>query len=99
MLTQTMTQKQRVALEAAQCEGKTLSDYAKARGSVRRELYDALACRRRNGALARSGRRARNKSVAVRVAAEDAPPRVTAMAVCRIVSHEGYVISVRQRAG
>jgi len=59
MLTQTMTQKQRVALEAAQCEGKTLSDYAKARGSVRRELYDALACRRRNGALARSGRRAR----------------------------------------
>jgi hypothetical protein len=94
-----MTQKQRVALEAreaAQREGKTLSDYAKERGLVIRELYDALACLRRNGALPRSGRKLRSKFVAVRVAAADAPPQLNAMAVCRIVSREGYVIECVQ---
>jgi hypothetical protein len=53
MSTQTMTQKQRVALEAreaAQRDGKTLSDYAKERGLVIRELYNAPACQQRRAA-------------------------------------------------
>ncbi len=99
MSAQTMTAKQRVALEAreaAQREGKTLSDYAKERGLVIRELYDALSCLRRNGALPRSGRRPRSKFVAVRVASEEALPRANTMAVCRIVSRGGYVIECVQ---
>jgi hypothetical protein len=99
MSTQTMTAKQRVAFEAreaAQREGKILADYAKARGLVIRELYDGLASLRRKGVVPRSGRRARNKFVAVRVASEEALPRVSTMAVCRIVSREGYVIECVQ---
>lgn len=99
MSTQTMTAKQRVALEAreaAQREGKSLSDYAKERGLVIRELYDALACLRRSGTLPRSARRPRNKFVAVRVAAEEALPRMNTVAVCRIVSREGHVIECVQ---
>ena len=99
MSTQTMTQKQRVALEAreaAQREGKSLTEYAKTHGLVIRELYDALACLRRNGALPSSGRKPRSKFVAVRVAGEHAPPRMDTIAVCRIVSREGYVIECVQ---
>ena len=98
MSTSMMTEKQRIAfeaLQAAQREGKTLSDYAKTRGLPIRELYDALSCLRRNGALPRSGRKPRNKFVAVRVAPET-PPRVSGAAVCRIVSREGYVIECAQ---
>jgi len=87
-----MTEKQRVALEAreaAQSEGKTLSDYAKSRGLDVRELYDALAALRRKGVLPRSGGKQRNKFVAVRVATEAPPVRVNGTAVCRIVSREG----------
>ena len=99
MSTQTMTAKQRVAFEAretAQREGKSLSDYAKERGLVIRELYDALACLRRKGVLPRSGRPPRSKFVAVRVAAEPARPRADTITVCRITSREGYVIECVQ---
>ena len=94
-----MTEKQRGALEAlqaAQGEGKTLTDYAKSRGLDVRELYDALAALRRKGVLPRSGRKQRNRFVAVHVAAEAPPPRVNGMAVCRIVRREGYVIECAQ---
>jgi hypothetical protein len=93
-----MTEKQRIALEAlqaAQGEGKTLTDYARSRGLDVRELYDALAALRRKGALPRTARKQRNKFVAVRVATE-APPRGNGIAVCRIVSCEGYVIECAQ---
>jgi hypothetical protein len=98
MTTAGMTEKQRVAFEAvqaAQRDGKTLTAYAKARGLNIRELYDGLAGLRRKGVLPRSGRKPRNKFVAVRVAAE-ALPRASGMAVCRIVSREGYVIECAQ---
>lgn len=94
----TMTEKQRAAVEAregARREGVTLVAYAKAKGLVIRELYDSLACLRRKGLLPRSARKPRNKFVAVRVAAE-ASPRTGGMAVCRIVSREGYVIECVQ---
>jgi hypothetical protein len=98
MSTSTMTEKQRITFEAfqtAQREGKTLSDYAKARGLPIRELYDGLSCFRRKGTLPRSGRKPRNKFVAVRVSPERAPA-VSGAAVCRIVSGEGYVIECAQ---
>lgn len=94
MPTSTMTEKQRTAFEAYQAtqrEGKSLSDYAKAHGLPIRELYDSVSCLRRKGAMPRTGRKPRNKFVAVRVAAET-PPRVSDAAVCRIVSREGLVI-------
>lgn len=99
MPTGAMTQKQRVAMEAreaAQRDGKSLSEYAKAQGLAIRELYDALASLRRNGTLPRSGRRARSKFVAVRVATHETPPSVSASVVCRIVSREGCVIECVQ---
>ena len=94
-----MTEKQRVAFEAreaAQSAGKTLTDYAKAHGLDVRELYDALAALRRKGVLPRSERKQRNKFVAVRVGAQALPSRVSGMAVCRVVSREGYVIECAQ---
>ncbi len=98
MSTATMTEKQRMALEALQSakrEGKTLTDYAKAHDLEIRELYDSLACLRRKGVLPRGVRKPRSKFVAVRVAAEPMPPR-TAGAVCRIVTRDGYVIECAQ---
>ena len=53
---ETMTQKQRVAveaMEAAQRAGVPLSDYAKAKGLELRPVYDAIAALRRRGALPR----------------------------------------------
>jgi len=50
-----MTEKQRLAVEAmegARSEGISLSDYAKARGLVTRELYDGIAGLRRKGSIA-----------------------------------------------
>lgn len=94
----TMTEKQQAAVEAregARREGVTLVAYARAKGLVIRELYDSLAGLRRKGLLPRAVRKPRNKFVAVRVAAE-APPRSNGMAVCRIVSREGYVIECAQ---
>jgi hypothetical protein len=49
MTTATFTEKQRQAIEAmegARGEGVALSEYAKARGLIIRELYDAIACLR-----------------------------------------------------
>jgi hypothetical protein len=94
----TMTEKQRLALEALQSakrEGKTLTDYAKAHGLEIRELYDSLACLRRKGLLPTGVRKPRSKFVAVRVAAEPVSSR-TGGAVCRIVSRDGYVIECAQ---
>lgn len=98
MATAAMTDKQRTALEAqqaAQREGKTLTEYAKARGLAIRELYDSLACLRRKGLLPGSGRKRRHRFVAVRVAAAEPMPR-TLGAVCRIVTCDGYVIECSQ---
>jgi hypothetical protein len=99
MSTATMTEKQRMALEAlhsAKRESKTLTDYAKAHGLEIRELYDSLACLRRRGLLPPGGRRKpRSRFVAVRVAAETTPSRA-AGAVCRVVSRDGYVIECAQ---
>jgi len=67
-MTETLTEKQRVAVEAlegAQRAGVPLSDYAKAKGPV----YDAIAALRRRGALPASARPRKRQSrfVAVRV--------------------------------
>jgi hypothetical protein len=94
----TMTDKQRAAVEAregARRDGVTLVAYARAKGLAIRELYDSLASLRRKGLLPRSERKPGSKFVAVRVAAE-ASPRTNGMAVCRIVSREGYVIECAQ---
>jgi len=97
-----MTEKQRRAVEAmegARNEGISLNDYAKARGLVIRELYDAIAGLRRKGLLAQAAKRKRrNKFVAVRVAPEQAlPVASTAMSlpVCRVVQ-PGRVIECLQ---
>jgi hypothetical protein len=53
-MSETMTEKQRVAveaLEAARRAGVSLSDYAKAKGLELRPVYDAIAALRRRGAL------------------------------------------------
>jgi len=98
MSTATMTEKQRMALEALQSakrEGKTLTDYAKAHSLEIRELYDSLACLRRKGLLPTGGRKPRSKFVAVRMAAEPVSSR-TGGVVCCIVSRDGYVIECAQ---
>jgi hypothetical protein len=64
----TMTEKQQravEALEAARQEGVTLTAYAKAKGLVIRDLYDALAGLRRKGLLPRSTRKSRSRFLAV----------------------------------
>jgi hypothetical protein len=97
-----MTEKQRLALEAmegARNEGISLSDYAKARGFMIRELYDSIAGLRRKGLLAQAAKRkSRGKFVAVRVAREPTLPiasSTTSAAVCRVVQ-PGYVIECLQ---
>jgi hypothetical protein len=53
-MTETLTEKQRVAMEAlegARRAGVPLSDYAKAKGLELRPVYDAIAALRRRGAL------------------------------------------------
>jgi hypothetical protein len=87
-----MTEKQRLAVEAmegARSEGVSLSDYAKARGLVIRELYDAIAGLRRKGLLAQAAKRKkRSQFVAVRVAPEHALPMASTgmnIPVCRVV--------------
>ena len=97
-----MTEKQRRAVEAmegARNEGISLDDYAKARGLVIRELYDAIAGLRRKGLLAQAAKRKRrSKFVAVCVAPEQGLPVArTAMSipVCRVVQ-PGRVIECLQ---
>lgn len=98
MATAEMTEKQRVAMEAlqgARCEGKTLSEYAKAHGLSIWELYNALSCLRRKGVLPKSerSRKARGKFVAVRVVPErPIPSEPASRMVCRLVHRSGYVI-------
>ena len=56
MTTATFTERQRQAIEAmegARNEGVALSKYAKAHELNVRELYDAIACLRRKGLLAK----------------------------------------------
>ena len=97
-----MTEKQRLAVEAmdgARSEGISLSDYAKARGLVIRELYDSIAGPRRKGLLAQAAKRkSRNRFVAVRVARDPTLPMASttrSAAVCRVVQ-AGCVIECLQ---
>ena len=71
-MTETLTEKQRVAMEAlegAQRAGVPLSDYATAKGLELRPVYDAIAALRRRGTLPASARPRKRQSrfVAVRV--------------------------------
>lgn len=105
MTTATMTDKQRRAIdamEAARSQGLSLTEYARVQGLVVRELYDALAALRRRGVLPKSGRKARSKFVAVRVAplVAIAPPATrrsdNSGVLCRIVHARGHVIECTQ---
>jgi hypothetical protein len=101
-MSETMTEKQRVAveaLEAARRAGVPLSDYAKAKGLELRPVYDAIAALRRRGALPGSDRPRKRKSrfVAVRVTSSPAAVREIARAprsgsVCRLVFAQGWAI-------
>jgi hypothetical protein len=101
-MTQTLTEKQRVAaeaLEGAQRAGVPLSDYAKAKGLELRPVYDAIAALRRRGALPGTDRPRKRKSkfVAVRVRSSPLPiPEVGEAGrsgmVCRLVCAHGWAI-------
>jgi len=103
-MTETLTEKQRVAveaLEAARQAGMTLRDYAKVQGLEVRPVYDAIAALRRRGALAGSDRphkrRSKSRFVAVRVTSSSTPVSEVARAarsglVCRLVCAQGWVI-------
>lgn len=103
MATAEMTEKQRAAFEAlqgARREGRSLSEYAKAHGLAIWELYNALACLRRKGLLPKSGRKSRNKFIAVRVMPERpvtvASPVLGGAVLCRLVHRGGYLIECMQ---
>ena len=103
MATETFTEKQRVALEAlegARREGVALSRYAKARGLVIREVYDSIACLRRQGLLPKPVKKAKSTFVAVRVAGPSAPAFARTHAgsdvLCRIVCSKGAMIECTQ---
>jgi len=105
MATETFTEKQRVALEAlegARREGVALSRYAKARGLVIREVYDSIACLRRQGLLPKPAKKAKSTFVAVRVAGPNAPGLARAHSaigsdvLCRIVCLKGAMIECTQ---
>jgi hypothetical protein len=97
---ETLTQKQREAVEAlegARRTGVPLSDYAKSKGLELRPVYDAIAALRRRGALPRPDRPRKRKSkspfLAVRVTSS--PAAVTAVRgglVCRLVRSDGCAI-------
>ena len=101
-MSETMTGKQRVAveaLEAARRAGVPLSDYAKAKGLELRPVYDAIAALRRRGALPRSERSRKRKSRFVAVRVTSSPPPVAEIAraprngsVCRLVCAQGWAI-------
>ena len=104
MTTATFTERQRQAIEAmegARNEGVALSKYAKAHELNVRELYDAIACLRRKGLLAKPMRKAKSKFVAVRVMAPSepakaVPARPTSAVLCRIVCPRGPMIECVQ---
>lgn len=95
---ETLTQKQRVAvemMEGAQRAGVPLSDYAKGKGLELRPVYDAIAALRRRGALPRPNRPRQRKSrfVAVRVRSSPAPvAAVRGGLLCRLVRADGCAI-------
>jgi hypothetical protein len=101
-MTETLTEKQRVAVEAlegAQRAGVPLSDYAKVKGLELRPVYDAIATLRRRGVLPRSDRPRKRKSkfVAVRVGSSPIPiaevgGAVRSGMVCRLVCAQGWAI-------
>jgi len=103
MATETFTEKQRLAMEAlegARREGVALSHYAKSRGLAIREVYDAIACLRRQGLLPKPAKKAKSTFVAVRVAESSAPARAHSVigsdVVCRIVYSKGTMIECTQ---
>ncbi len=97
---ETLTQKQREAVEAlegARRAGVPLSDYAKSKGLELRPVYDAIATLRRRGVLPRSDhphkRRRKSRFVAVRVTSLPAPEtQVRNGMVCRLVCAQGWAI-------
>jgi hypothetical protein len=101
-MSETMTEKQRVAveaLEAARRAGVPLSDYAKAKGLELRPVYDAIAALRRRGALPGSDRqrKRKNRFVAVRLTSSPAAmpeiaPTPGSRSVCRLVCAQGWAI-------
>jgi hypothetical protein len=101
-MTETLTERQRVAVEAlegAQRAGVPLSDYAKAKGLELRPVYDAIAALRRRGALPGTDRPRKRKSkfVAVRVRSSPIPIAEVGGAarsgmVCRLVCAQGWAI-------
>jgi hypothetical protein len=107
-MTETLTEKQRVAMEAlegAQRAGMPLSDYAKSNGLELRPVYDAIAALRRRGALPKPERtrkrRAKGDFVAIRVSDTAAVAREIAHVgrdelVCRLVGADGWTIECRQ---
>lgn len=105
MAIETFTEKQRVAMEAfegARREGVALSQYAKTRGLAIREVYDAIACLRRQGLLPKPAKRAKSRFVAVRVARPTAPALerthsvIGSEVLCRIVCSKGAMIECTQ---
>jgi hypothetical protein len=101
-MSETMTEKQRVAVEALEGSrraGVPLSNYAKAKGLELRPVYDAIAALRRRGVLPGSDRPRKRKSrfVAVRVRSSSMPETEIARAprsgsVCRLVCAQGWAI-------
>jgi hypothetical protein len=105
MAAEKFTEKQRVAMEAlegARHEGVALSRYAKARGLVIREVYDSIACLRRQGLLPKPAKKAKSTFLAVQVAAPQLPAVARAHSViggdvlCRIVCSKGAMIECTQ---
>jgi hypothetical protein len=97
---ETLTQKQREAVEAlegARRAGVPLSDYTKSKGLELRPVYDAIATLRRRGALPPADRPRKRKSksrfVAVRVTSSPAPiAGVRGGLVCRLIRSDGCAI-------
>jgi hypothetical protein len=97
---ETLTQKQREAVEAlegARRAGVPLSDYTKSKGLELRPVYDAIATLRRRGALPPADRPRKRKSkspfVAVRVRSSPVPTTAARSGlVCRLVRSDGCAI-------
>ena len=101
-MTETLTEKQRVAMEAlegARRAGAPLSDYAKAKGLELRPVYDAIAALRRRGALPGTDRPRKRKSKFVAVQLRNSPIPIAEVGpaerrgmVCRLVRAPGWAI-------
>lgn len=97
---ETLTQKQREAVEAlegARRAGVPLSDYAKSKGFELRPVYDAIAALRRRGALPPADRprkrKGKSRFVAVRVTSSPSSGGAARGGlVCRLVRSDGSAI-------